>query len=93
MLNRQGIPDFLFYTSYPDDLDLEAALSPLEEFSLISIERGSTRYEIHRLVQLVTRKWLKRYQELEQWQAMAVKVVFNAFPDREYKNWEICEVL
>jgi hypothetical protein len=64
MLDRQGIPDFLLHASYPNDLDLEAALSPLEEFSLISVERGSTKFEIHRLVQLATRKWLERYQEL-----------------------------
>jgi tetratricopeptide (TPR) repeat protein len=93
MLDRQGIPDFLLHASYPDDLDLEAALSPLEEFSLISIERGGTRFEIHRLVQLATRKWLERYQELERWQEIAVKVVSNAFPDGDYKNWEICEAL
>jgi len=40
MLDRQGIPDFLLYALYPNDLDLEAALSPLEEFSLISVQCG-----------------------------------------------------
>ena len=93
MLDRQGIPDFLLHAIYPNDLDLEAALSPLEEFSLISVERGSTRFEIHRLVQLATRKWLERYQELERWQGMAVEVVSNAFPSGDYKNWEICDAL
>jgi hypothetical protein len=83
MLDRQGIPDFLLRASYPNDLDLEAALSPLEEFSLISVEKWSTKFEIHRLVQLATRKWLERYQELERWQEMAVKVVSDAFPDGE----------
>jgi tetratricopeptide (TPR) repeat protein len=93
MLDRQGIPDFLLHASYPDGLDLEAALSPLEEFSLISIEKGGTRFEIHRLVQLATRKWLERYRELERWQEMAVEVVSNAFPSGDYKNWEICDAL
>ena len=93
MLDRQGIPDFLLHAIYPNDLDLEAALSPLEEFSLISVERGSTRFEIHRLVQLATRKWLERYQELERWQGMAMEVVSNAFPNGDYKNWEICDAL
>ena len=93
MLDRQGIPDFLLHASYPNDLDLEAALSPLEEFSLISVERESTRFEIHRLVQLATRKWLERYQELERWQGIAVEVVSNTFPHGDYENWEICETL
>jgi tetratricopeptide (TPR) repeat protein len=93
MLDRQGIPDFLLHAIHPNDLDLEAALSPLEEFSLISVEKGSTRLEIHRLVQLATRRWVERYQELERWQGMAVEVVSNTFPDGDYQNWEICEAL
>ena len=65
MLDRQGIPDFLLRASYQNDLDLKVALSPLEEFSLISVEKGSARFKIYRLMQLATQKWLKRYQELE----------------------------
>jgi hypothetical protein len=93
MLDRQGIPDFLLHAIHPNDLDLEAALSPLEEFSLISVEKGSTRFEIHRLVQLATRRWVERYQELERWQGIAVEVVSNTFPNGDYQNWEICEAL
>ena len=93
MLDRQGIPDLLLSASYPNALDLEAALSPLDEFSLISIENRGTSFEIHRLVQLATRKWLEQYQEVERWQGKAVEVVANAFPNGDYSNWEICEIL
>ena len=93
MLDRQGIPDFLLSAYYPDALDLEAALSPLEEFSLISVGKGGTSFEIHRLVQLAIRKWLEKYQEAKRWQGKAVEVVSNAFPNGDYSNWEMCETL
>ncbi|KAH8648162.1 P-loop containing nucleoside triphosphate hydrolase protein [Tricladium varicosporioides] len=93
MFDRQGIPEFLLHDICPNDLDFEAALNPLEEFSLISVERGSTRFEIHRLVQLATRKWLERHQELERWQGIAVEVISKAFPNGDYKNWKICDAL
>ncbi|KAG9229521.1 hypothetical protein BJ875DRAFT_488840 [Amylocarpus encephaloides] len=38
MLDRQGIPEFLLPVRYPNALDLEDALAPLDEFSLITIE-------------------------------------------------------
>jgi hypothetical protein len=50
MLDRQGIPDVLFSASCPNALDLEAALGPLDEFSLISIENKGASFEIHQLV-------------------------------------------
>jgi hypothetical protein len=93
MLDRQRIPDFLLSASYPNPLDLEAALSPLDEFSLITAEKGGVSFEIHRLVQLATRKWLEQYQEVERWQGKAVEIVSNTFPNGNYSNWETCEML
>ena len=93
MLDRQGIPDFLLSASCPNPLDLEAALNILDEFSLISVEKGGTRFEMHRLVQLAMRKWLEQYQEIERWQGKVVEVVANSFPNGNYSNWEICETL
>jgi tetratricopeptide (TPR) repeat protein len=93
MLDRQRIPDFLLSVGYPNALDFEAALSPLDEFSLISIEKGGTSFEIHRLVQLATRKWLEKFKEVERWQGKAIEVVSKAFPNGTYRNWEICETL
>ena len=93
MLDRQGIPDFLLSAIYPNALDLEAALSPLDEFSLISVERGGASFGMHRLVQLATRKWLEQYHEAERWQGKAVETVSNAFPDGDYSNWEVCKTL
>jgi hypothetical protein len=93
MLDRQGIPDFLLRAGYPNTLDFEAAMKPLEEFSIISIEKGGTRFEMHRLVQLATRKWLGKHKELERWQKQAVELVSKVFPTGEYSNWDTWETL
>jgi hypothetical protein len=93
MLDRQGIPEFLLSAYYPKALDLEAALSPLEEFSLISVGKGGAIFDMHRLVQLATRKWLRQDQELERWEGKAVDVVSNAFPNGEFSNWEMSQTL
>ena len=93
MLDRQGIPEFLLSYKYPDPLDHEEALAPLDEFSLITVEKGGKTFEIHRLVQLATRIWLEKYKEVEKWQGEAIKILSIAFPNGDYSNRETCEVL
>ena len=39
MLGRQGIPEFLLSANYPNPLDLEAAITHLNEFWLITMEK------------------------------------------------------
>ncbi|OBT52166.1 hypothetical protein VE04_08056, partial [Pseudogymnoascus sp. 24MN13] len=93
MFDRQGIPEFLLCIKYPNPLDLEEALGPLDEFSLITIENGGKTFEMHRLVQLVTRNWLERFGDGERWQREAIKVVAKAFPSGDYNNWRTCEAM
>ncbi|OBT91277.1 hypothetical protein VE02_00373 [Pseudogymnoascus sp. 03VT05] len=93
MLDRQGIPEFLLRVQYPNPLDLEDALAPLDEFSLITIENGGKAFEMHRLVQLATRKWLERFGDGERWRREAIKVVAKAFPSGDYSNWKTYEAL
>ncbi|KAH8682822.1 hypothetical protein BGZ60DRAFT_205902 [Tricladium varicosporioides] len=93
MFDRQGIPEFLLSVQYPNLLDLEDAIAPLDEFSLITTDKGGKAFEMHRLVQLVTRRWLERYGDSEKWKGEAIKVVAKAFPSGDYGNWKTCEVL
>ncbi|RDW56402.1 hypothetical protein BP5796_13224 [Coleophoma crateriformis] len=90
MLDRQGIPKSLLSVRYASLFDFDKALDPLDEFSLITIEKGGESYEMHRLVQLAMRKWLEWYDDVERWQGEAVEVVSMAFPNGEYENWELC---
>ncbi|KFY27526.1 hypothetical protein V493_03438, partial [Pseudogymnoascus sp. VKM F-4281 (FW-2241)] len=93
MFDRQGIPEFLLCIKYPNPLDLEEALGPLDEFSLITIKNGGKTFEMHRLVQLATRKWLERSRDGERWQREAIEVVAKAFPGGDYNNWKTCEAM
>ena len=60
---------------------------------MITIEKGGDSFEIHRLVQLVTQKWVERCGDSKRWQAVAVEVVAKAFPDGSYGNWKTCRTL
>ncbi|RDW87375.1 hypothetical protein BP5796_03069 [Coleophoma crateriformis] len=93
MLDRQGIPEYLFYPHYQDTLSFGNAVAPLNEFSLITIEKEGNSFEMHRLVQLATKRWLDSNKELEKWQEMAMKILSDAFPNGEPSNWEKCETL
>ncbi|KFY95938.1 hypothetical protein V498_03016 [Pseudogymnoascus sp. VKM F-4517 (FW-2822)] len=93
MFDRQGIPEFLLCVKYSNPLDLEEALGPLDEFSLITVETGGNTFEMHRLVQLATRKWLERFGDGERWQREAIEVVAKAFPSGDYNNWKTCEAM
>ena len=93
MLDRQGIPESLLSAADQNPLDFENALSPLDEFALIIVEKGGKSFEMHRLVQLATRKWLKRHMEIHRWQEEATNVLSKAFPSGDYRNWRTCETL
>jgi hypothetical protein len=46
-----------------------------------------TTFEIHRLVQLATRKWLKILKQQEGWKQQFLRNLCIELPIREYKNW------
>jgi hypothetical protein len=46
------------------ELKFENALAPLLSFSLVRIETGKQAVEMHRLVQLLIRRWLERKGQL-----------------------------
>ena len=62
-------------------------------FLLISIEKGGTNYEMHRLVQLSTQIWLELQGTKSQWQVAALELLAERFPSGEYETWNECEVL
>jgi hypothetical protein len=58
MFDRQGIPVSLLQ-GQASRLDFEDALAPLLSFSLVRAEISKQSFEMHRLVQLSMRTWLK----------------------------------
>lgn len=93
MLNCHSIPEILLCSNEANRLNFIESLALLDEFSLVTIENGGRTFEIHRLVQLATRKWLEQQRENEMWQGEAVKVMSKTFPTGNYSNWKNCETL
>ena len=93
VLDRQGIPESLLRRKTDRNIDFTTALGTLQAFSLVTAGVGGAGYEIHRLVQLATRKWLESQGKIEEWQEKALLVVADVFPSGVFENWTTCESL
>ncbi|KAG9250694.1 uncharacterized protein F5Z01DRAFT_693843, partial [Emericellopsis atlantica] len=100
LLDRQSIPkSFVKDYQASTQLDnqqgqsgLEAvtkALGTLIAFSFVSNRKNDT-VDMHRLVQLVTRKWLATKGATDNFAVVALKVVLNAFPWGRFETRDIC---
>ncbi|KAJ9660144.1 hypothetical protein H2201_007051 [Coniosporium apollinis] len=90
-LNRQEIPKALLSDHEESPLDTEKALGILKAFSLITAGKGTQSFDMHRLVQLVVRKWLLIEDESQRWAETALLIVSRLYPDAGvYENWKTC---
>jgi tetratricopeptide (TPR) repeat protein len=89
VLNGQGIPESLLVKNN-DRLLFEAALALLLGFSLVVAESTGDHFEMHRLVQLATRKWLVIHNESDKWNQTALRLLSETFPNGDYQNWKLC---
>jgi hypothetical protein len=92
LFNRQGIPDSLIRED-DDHLAFVSAMAPLINFSLVTAELGGEFFEMHRLVQIATRRWLESDGKIQEWKGKAIKRMAESFPNGEYENWVTCGVL
>ena len=72
--------------------DIEEDILILRDYALIKIVDAST-YEMHRLVQLATRKWLQVHNEFEHWKEQFIKNLSSEMPNGDYENWAKCQQL
>ena len=93
VLDRQGIPENLLQNDTDRPVDITTALGTLQAFSLISAGGDGRGYELHRLVQLATRKWLEMQGTTRKWQEKALLVVADMFPNGNFETWKACESL
>jgi len=68
---------------------LVKALGMLKAFSLITEDKGNC-FDMHRLVQLVTRRWLEREGAMYQFAEQALLVVSQNYPYGKHENRAIC---
>ena len=94
--DRQGIPEELITSRYEENdsiVNFEEDIEVLRSFSLIALGTENDVFEMHRLVQFATRKWLEQRQELEEWKKRYITVMADAFPPGRYENWKRCQML
>jgi tetratricopeptide (TPR) repeat protein len=65
----------------------------LRNYSFITLTNNATTFDMHRLVQLATRKWLEDQGQLEVWKQRYIDILYAAFPTAEYENWAKCHTL
>lgn len=52
-----------------------------------------SEFEMHRLVQFLTKKWLKLNQELEEWKEKYVRLMDDRYPVGGHENWTTYQAL
>jgi len=73
--------------------DFETDVLTLRNFSFISINADGATFEMHRLLQLATRKWLEANGRFEHWKQRSVRNLCKEFPTGEHGNWVKCQAL
>ena len=97
LCDRQAIPEVLLRIQGDKesarDNTFEEDIEILLEFSFISESSNSSAFQMHRLVQLATRKWLESREELDWYVEEFVSKLNLAFPSDVYTNWNLCQTL
>jgi tetratricopeptide (TPR) repeat protein len=97
LFNRQGIPESLLGGRYHESSDINADfeddLNTLQSFSLVATDVDGHHFQMHRLVQFSTIKWLELHGELDDWKEKYATLMNDNWPDSEYENWKSCRAL
>ncbi|KAI9828117.1 MAG: hypothetical protein M1832_003644 [Thelocarpon impressellum] len=89
-LDRQDIPTSLLEQEDESRPEFEKARGLLEAFSLVTGGKGGRNLDLHRLVQLVTRRWLESKGEAQAWAGQALAAVSERFPFGSFEDWKDC---
>ena len=103
LFDREAIPASLLHDQYRDDsdgsddsdgeADFEDDVFTLRSYHLVGIGVAEDAFDMHRLVQFSTKKWLELHGELVQWQERYIGILGEAFPTGEHANWPVCQAL
>lgn len=90
-VDQHDIPKSLIQGKVKRPLDLTKSLGTLKSFSLVSAnERGN--FSLHRLVQLVMRKWLIIEDKFQDQAMQAMDIAAELFPNAKFEQWSLCAV-
>jgi tetratricopeptide (TPR) repeat protein len=62
------------------------AIGTLSAYSFVSRRSATNSLDIHALVHLATRNWLRREESLAKWTAQAITRLGEVFPDNDHEN-------
>ena len=103
LFDRQGIPESLLRDQYAADedkvddeegADFDDDINTLASYSLVEISGADgSEFEMHRLVQYSTKKWLELSGELEGWKKRYVTLMDRSYPVGQHANWKVCQAL
>ncbi|MCJ1383288.1 hypothetical protein MMC17_006401 [Xylographa soralifera] len=86
ILERQSIPEALIHEDSVDRLDLTKALGILKAFSFVSANEAGDLFDMHRLIHLATRNWLRLTQKIDRWSVSCLVLISQRFPEMELEN-------
>ena len=75
-----------------EDDRFEQDVQILRDYSFISLKMDKN-FEMHALVQVATRRWLKTYGQFEHFKQHCVHNLAARFPTGDYENWTTCRAL
>jgi tetratricopeptide (TPR) repeat protein len=90
-LDRQGIPRALL-PSAESSVRLSNSLGLLKAYSLITASQSGLVFDMHQLVYLATRNWLRLNCAFEEWAESCLKQVLEKFPSGEYGTLDTCDL-
>jgi hypothetical protein len=73
--------------------DFKDDIVTLRAYYLIGMGVSEHLFDMHRLVQLSTQKWLEIHAELQSWQERYIDILGGAFPSGDYTNWTTYQAL
>ncbi len=75
------------------ELEFEEDLATLRSYCLITTDIEGNTFEMHRLVQFATRRWLEVYKHLDWWRQKFLIALSAEYPTGDFEQWSRCEVL
>ncbi|KAF9773305.1 hypothetical protein IL306_008920 [Fusarium sp. DS 682] len=73
--------------------EFEDDVAMLRDYCLIMLSKDANTFEMHGLVQLSTRGWLKAQGLQDKFLERYITVIASSFPTGDYENWTICRPL
>jgi tetratricopeptide (TPR) repeat protein len=87
-VDPKDIPQSLLLPAEPTKKEIDA-LGMLDAYSFVSRRAGDQALDMHRLVHLATRNWLRKEERLAEWAAKAMQRLEEVFPEDKHENRSI----